>query len=158
MIVYQLICDKTHEFEAWFRDSSTFDMQHLAGDVECPQCGSVDIHKAIMSPHISTGNSTGKRAAPDPQKSTTLVRTDQSEVRAREVAAKILDAVKTIRESVEENCEYVGREFPEEARRIHYGDAEERGIYGEATEIEVRELTDEGVDLIRLPDTARKDN
>ena len=79
-------------------------------------------------------------------------------VRAREVAAKILDAVNTIRKSVEENCEYVGREFPEEARRIHYGDAEERGIYGEATENEVRELTEEGVDLIRLPDTARKDN
>ena len=136
MIKYTVRCGEGHEFEGWFKDSASFDVQSLAGDIECPMCGNVDVVKAPMAPSIAKKG----RVTPN-----------QTEARAREVAEKILEAVNTMREHVEDNCDYVGEQFASEARRIHYGDADERGIYGEASDDETEELLDEGIEVYRLP-------
>lgn len=150
MIVYQLICGNDHEFEAWFRDSATYERQVADGDVACPFCANADVGKAIMAPNISTGKTKARSAPKDGEP-------DKAEVRARELAAKILEAVGDIREHVEANCDDVGDRFAEEARRIHYGETEERGIYGRATDDEAGELDDEGIEFFRLP-AARRDS
>ena len=149
MIVYQLRCSNGHEFEAWFRDSGTFDQQAKDGDVACPQCGDVQVCKALMAPNITPSR---KRMSVPPEGS------DRSERRAREVAEKILEAVGKIRSHVEKNFDNVGNEFAEEAKRIHYGEAEERGIYGNATDEEADELDDEGIEFYRLPPTGRRNS
>ncbi len=140
MIVYQLRCGNSHEFEAWFRDSSTYEAQAKGGDVICPFCGNADIGKAIMSPNISTSKS-GPRDAD----------LGRAEARAKEVAEQILEAVGQIRQHVEETCDDVGDNFANEARRIHQGEADERGIYGNATDEEAEELDEEGIEFFRLP-------
>ena len=136
MIHFQLKCSRDHEFEAWFRSSASFAEQVKRGDVDCPVCGDIKITKALMAPNIATS----KKPAPDP-----------SENRAREVAQQILEAAGKLRKVVEENCEYVGDNFAEEARAIHYGETEERGIFGEATDKEVEQLDEEGIQTTRLP-------
>lgn len=136
MIKYQLICDAEHEFEGWFRDSADFDRQSEAGLVECPACASVEVRKAIMAPAIAKrGRSVGEKAQ-----------------FFREMAA----AADRARKYVEKNFDYVGEKFPEEARKIHYGESEERGIYGEATGKEVKELVKEGVSVAPLPGAKKK--
>lgn len=144
MIVYQLLCGNDHEFEAWFLDSATYQAQVEGGDIACPFCGDSNVGKAIMAPNIAP-----RRAGP---KDADLGR---AEVRAREVAEKILDAVGEIRRQVEANCDDVGDDFADEARRIHHGEAEERGIYGRATDDEVEELDEEGIEFYRLPQPRR---
>ncbi len=145
MIVYQLKCRKGHEFEAWFLNSAAYDSQQASGDVGCPFCGTTEVAKAMMAPNLSPGGSSHKN--PDP-----------SEDRAQRVAEKILEAVDGLRENVEENCDYVGDEFAEEAKRIHQGDAEERDIYGEATDEEAEDLDEEGIEFFRLPFLRRRDS
>ena len=140
MIHFQLRCSQNHEFEAWFRTSASFAEQCKRGDVDCPVCGDVEITKAIMAPNISTAEKQSGEAA---------------EVRAREVAEQILNAASRLREVVEENCEYVGDDFADEARAIHYGDAEERDIYGETTDTEAEELDEEGIEFARIPKAPR---
>ncbi|MHA1598872.1 MAG: DUF1178 family protein [Alphaproteobacteria bacterium] len=137
MIHYQLRCSRDHEFEAWFRSSASFDAQCKRGDIDCPVCGDLDISKALMAP--SLGKNTRNGSATDPEQ------------RAREVARQILDTAGKLQRVVEDNCEYVGDDFAGEARAIHDGEAEERGIYGEATEKEATELDDDGIEILRLP-------
>ena len=149
MIVYQLRCSNGHEFEAWFRDSGTYDQQVKGGNVACPHCGDVHVCKALMAPNIAPSR---KRAPSSPDES------DRAERRAREVAEKILDAVGNIRSHVEKNFENVGDEFAEEAKRIYYGEADERGIYGKATNEEAEELNEEGIEFYRLPLIDRRDS
>jgi len=144
MIVYQLRCGNDHEFEAWFRDSATYEEQAAAGDVVCPFCANTKVSKAVMAPNIAT-----RKSAPSDAQD------NRDEERAREVAEKILEAVGEIRRHVEDNCDDVGDKFAEEARRIHYGETEERGIYGSATEEEADELVEEGVEFYRLPNSRR---
>ena len=146
MIVYQLHCSNGHEFEAWFRDMATYDDQAKQGHVDCPDCGDTSVVKSIMAPNIS----------PARNKSTIPLGETELEVRAHEVAEKILEAVSTLRNHVEKNCDNVGADFAEEAKRIHYGEAEQRGISGTATEEEVSELDEEGVEFYRLPLLRRK--
>ena len=129
MIVYQLHCSNGHEFEAWFRDMATYDIQVKQGDVECLHCGDTSVSKSIMAPNISPA-----RTKASPPKGSA-----DSEARAYEVAEKILEAISAIRNHIDENCDNVGADFAEEARRIHYGEAEQRGISGTATEDEVGE-------------------
>jgi len=138
MIKYQLICDAQHEFEGWFRDSADFDAQSEDGLVECPACGSGAVRKAVMAPAIArrSGGSRGRRLS--------AIRDDMAQ------------AVERARDYVEKNFDYVGDKFPEEARKTHYGEATERGIYGEATGNEVKALVDEGVQVAPLPDAAKK--
>jgi len=151
MILYQLRCADEHSFEAWFRDSASYDLQARSGDVECPYCGSTDVSKAPMAPHI------GSLTPQDDAEAKPAV-TDVDERRASEVAQQILDAVGRIREYAEDNFEDVGEDFADEARKIHHGDTPERGIYGKATEHDAEELEDEGIDFVRLPGAPRRNS
>lgn len=138
MILYQLACHEGHEFEAWFHDSKTYDTQCESGDIVCPFCGDRDIVKALTAPYVSTKSSS-----------------KPAEKRARELAMQILHAAEKSREHIEDNFENVGDKFAEEARRIHYGETDERDIYGEATREEAKDLTEEGINVFRLPPKKR---
>lgn len=150
MIVYQLRCSSGHEFEAWFRNGATFDRQAKSGDVDCPFCGDIRVAKAPMAPRLGKG--VGKTAATGSDKGA------EDESGAKAMALKVTQAVAEIRRHVEENCDYMGEEFAAEARRIHHGEAEERGIYGEATRQEAVELTAEGIPIFRLPQLPRRND
>ena len=136
MIVYSLRCGKGHAFEGWFKDSTTYDSQAADGKLVCPVCNSHKIEKAPMAPALPSAvgerKTVAEKAAPD-------------ELR------KMRQYMTGLRKYVQENAEYVGPKFPEEARKIHYGETEERHIYGEASLNEARELIEEGVDVAPLP-------
>ena len=149
MILYQLNCQRGHDFEAWFLNSVTYDSQLETGDVSCPHCGTTDVAKAPMAPNIAR-----RRGAVQGDKSGPEV----SETRAKKVAEKILEAVDGLREQVEANCDYVGEDFAEEARRIHYGETDEHDIYGETSDEEAKDLDEEGVDFFRLPFPRRRND
>lgn len=147
MILYSLSCADDHQFEAWFKDSATYDEQANAGEIQCPVCGSSSVAKSPMAPRIAKGADVQNApAAPDRQ---TFTNSKAAEVR------RILSE---LRRHVEENSDYVGNKFPEEARKIHYGEAEERAIYGEATDDQAKELVDEGVKIGRIPWLPRTDS
>ncbi len=131
MIRYALQCRKGHGFEAWFRDSAAYEAQVAAKELACPTCGSKKIEKQLMAPALSRSAEERKLAA-----------AKQAELRRQ---------LKELRQKVEENCDYVGNEFPEEARKIFYGETDARGIYGEASDDEVEELTEEGIEVGRIP-------
>ncbi|MEX1306280.1 MAG: DUF1178 family protein [Rhodovibrionaceae bacterium] len=130
MIRYDLTCRNDHAFEGWFQNSAAYDAQRKLRKVACPVCGSAKIDKQIMAPSV------GKKG----------------ELQQAQAALAKLQSY------VEENCEYVGPRFPEEARRIHYGETDPRGIYGEATPQEASELAEEGVRVARLPLRKRADS
>ncbi len=144
MILYDLNCSNGHKFEAWFKDSNGFDTQSKRGEIECPMCSDTDVGKAPMAPRIN--------------KSTAERKPRRGEKRAKEVARKILNAVNDVQRHVEENFENVGDKFADEARAIHYGEAEERGIFGEASDDEASDLEDEEIPFYRIPMRSRKDN
>jgi hypothetical protein len=140
MILYELRCEAGHGFEAWFRNSDTYDAQVAAGEVNCPVCGTGSVQKALMAPAI------GKRSAdPEGRRTHTTMGAARRELEA-------------LRRKIEENCEYVGDRFAEEARKIHYEESEHRDIYGEATETEARELEEEGIGVARIPWVSRTDS
>jgi hypothetical protein len=139
MIKYELKCRECdHQFEGWFADSATYDVQATAGDIQCPLCSGADVGKAIMAPNIA-------------------VRRDSGNLSKAQIAAEVRRMFMEIRRKVEDNCDYVGAEFAEEARKIHYGEADDRGIYGEATADEAEELRDEGIDVMAIPWLPRSD-
>ena len=170
MIVFQLTCSNAHEFEAWFRSSDSFEQQGAAGDVECPYCGDVHVMKAPMAPNVVTSRQKSvvrepaeTKASNQPSNKPSNQTSDQpsdhaAAVRAREVAEQILRAVGKLRDQIEETTDDVGDKFVDEARRIHYGETEERGIRGVATEQEASELDEEGIDVFRLPTGPRKNS
>ena len=135
MIRYELSCDKGHTFEGWFGSADDFDRQQKMALVSCPSCGSTHVAKRLMAPSVST-------ARKKQQRQELAVQTGQ-----KEMMAKIREIVSTIRA----NSEDVGERFPEEARKIHYGESEQRGLIGKATADEVRDLLDEGVEVAPLP-------
>ena len=145
MILFELKCTNGHHFEAWFRDGGAFDRQAKGGKVECPVCLDTSVVKAPMAPAVSTSS----RKYSNKQ---------QGEHRAKEVAREIIKAVSKIQKHVEENCDYVGDKFAEEAKAIHYGEAEERGIYGEATDQEAVELFEEDIPVYIVPWNQRRDS
>lgn len=140
MIRYDLICDKGHAFDGWFRDSAAYDAQAKRGLVNCAECGSVTIEKQLMAPGIPAKSN---RKAAVPQKMMA------GPVDAR--SQMLLHMMREMRKSVEANAEYVGDNFAEEARRIHYAEAEKRGIYGEATPQDANALIEEGIEVHPLP-------
>ena len=148
MIVFDLKCGKSHVFEAWFRDNATFESQCKDRKIECPVCGGKKIEKAPMAPNIAVSNTT--RGA----------KSEKSEKAVEETvaAAKFLSTCRALREEVEKNSDYVGPQFAEEARRIHYGESDKRSIYGEASERDARELHDEGVPIAAIPWLPRTDS
>jgi len=129
MILFTLRCASGHEFEAWFRDGDGFEAQQKAGEIACPHCGDAQVEKAVMAPRI--GRSHDKTPALSP--------------------AQMRAALVELRRQIETNCDYVGERFAEEARRIHYHEVDPRGIYGEATSEESKELADEGISFGRIP-------
>lgn len=131
MIVYSLRCSAGHDFEGWFRDSGAFDEQDAQGKLVCPVCETRAVNKSPMAPAL--GAAVGERGS------------------APEEMRKMRQFVTGLRKYVEKNAEYVGPRFPEEARKIHYGDSDERHIYGEASLQDAKELLDEGVDIAPLP-------
>ena len=148
MIRYHLQCDNDHDFESWFQNSEAFDKLAKRKQVACPECGSTKVSKAIMAPNVGVkGNkksSVPATATPDRAPATA----DPEVAEARE---QVMAAMRHLRSVVEQNAEYVGPRFAEEARKIHYKESEEKGIYGEASVQEVKELVDEGIDCHPLP-------
>lgn len=133
MIRYALICDREHEFEGWFGASADFDDQQARGLIECPVCGSKAVSKAIMAPAVA---GTKRRAQ------------DQTPAQTQ---AMMMEAMGRIRRHVEDNFDDVGDAFASEARAIHEGRSEDRGIYGQATSQEVRDLVEDGVPVAPMP-------
>lgn len=132
MIRFALRCGQGHEFEGWFKSGAAFEEQHGAGRLECPLCRDRSVDKAIMAPAVARSGTA--EPSPPPEKT-----------------AKLLAFLRALRAHVEANFEHVGERFPEEARKIHYGEAEARDIYGEASGEEVRGLLEEGIDVRPLP-------
>lgn len=133
MIKYALACEHEHAFEGWFGSSSDYDDQQGRGLLECPMCGSKAVRKQIMAPAVAGTKAQGT-----------------SEERAR-MRAMMMQAIKQVRSHVEDNFDNVGDAFAQEARAIHEGKSEQRGIYGEATPQEVRALVEDGVPVAPLP-------
>lgn len=134
MIRFSLSCDKDHEFDGWFRNSDDFESQKKRGFVACPVCNSAKVEKALMAPAVSTGRQREKIA-----------------VAMGEEQRKALAKLKEFAAKARENADYVGEKFADEARKIHFGEVEARGIYGEATAEEARELIEDGVEFMPLP-------
>jgi len=134
MIKYALICVGEHPFEGWFATSVDYDDQAARGLVECPVCGSGDVRKQIMSPAVSGTKLRGSDADADPK-----------------VRSMMMEAMRRVRSHVTDNFDYVGDRFAAEARAIHEGASEDRGIYGEASPKEVRGLIEDGVPVAPLP-------
>jgi hypothetical protein len=141
MIRYSLICDKEHEFDGWFASSDAFDKQVRRGLVDCPVCGSAKVQKALMTPGVPVKSN--RKADAEPVKALHA----PADPKVREM----MEMVRKLREHVETNADYVGDRFAEEARRIHYGEEDPRGIYGEATLDDAVELHEEGIDILPLP-------
>ncbi|MCH8002089.1 MAG: DUF1178 family protein [Proteobacteria bacterium] len=161
MILYDLRCRRGHVFEAWFRDSAAYDDQVEAGEVACPTCGSKKVEKAPMAPRLAKGGlSKGSGETGEAQRAE--ARTAETEHAEAETAkaetAKAAEALRGLRRKVEDNFDYVGPQFAEEARKIHYGEADAHNIYGETSDEEAKELRDEGVAFTRIPWAPRQDS
>jgi hypothetical protein len=135
MIKYRLICNESHEFEGWFRGSEAFDAQAKSGHLSCPVCGTSAVSKAVMAPAIA-----GRRGG-------AATRQAPGAERQREIFA----ALRKLRSEVESKSTYVGDRFAEEARKIHFGEGEERLVHGEASLDDVKGLVDDGVPVLPLP-------
>lgn len=152
MIKYALVCDKGHEFESWFADSAAYDKQRKKKLVLCPVCDSGKVEKAIMAPRVAAKK--GKRpvagvpapvpsAAPaGPPAPVAMISPQEMEFRSK---------LKELRDHLVKNAENVGAKFPEEARKMHYGEVEHRSIYGVATPEEAKDLLEEGIECHPLP-------
>jgi hypothetical protein len=143
MIKYALICEQQHEFESWFAGSDAYDKQAKRGLLTCPVCNSSKVEKAIMAPRLSGARKGKERATETPAATSVAMLTPQEQ----QLRAKL----KELREHITKNADYVGQKFPEEARKMHYGDIEHRSIYGEASLEAAKELSEEGIELHPLP-------
>ena len=165
MIRYALNCDQGHPFESWFASSAAYDKQAKRGLVNCPVCGSVKVEKAIMAPSLAAGVGRGGIADPRPTPSPTnptppppLQPAPMPPIPPKTPVAMMSTAerelrhkLKELREHITKNAHYVGPRFPEEARKIHYGETEHRSIYGVASPDEAKELIEEGIECHPLP-------
>jgi len=146
VIKYSLICEHEHVFEGWFGSSEDYDKQRKRKLVECPHCGSSNISKALMAPGVSG----------------TKKRDDNAQVPMTaippQMPAEMVEKLREIKTHIEENSENVGDKFPEEARKIHYGETEARGIYGKATIEEASNLAEEGVNVMPIPELPEEKN
>jgi hypothetical protein len=151
MIVFDLKCRKEHVFEAWFPDSASFAGQVEAGKVLCPVCGSRKVAKALMAPNVVSTK--GRAAAEPPRAGDAGTGAEAGAVAVAESAkaGELRRLLRELRNHVEQNCDYVGGSFAEEARKIHYGETDPRGIYGETSDAESKALEDEGIEVARVP-------
>ena len=144
MIVFDLHCDAGHRFEGWFGSSSDYEEQLASGLVDCPHCGSNKVEKMLMAPGVS---GTRKSANADVPMTT-----------MPQMPAEMVEKLREIKQHVEANSENVGDKFPEEARKIHYGEAEARGIYGKASLEDAVSLAEEGVEVMPIPELPEEKN
>ncbi|WP_349956397.1 DUF1178 family protein [Rhizobium sp. ZPR3] len=135
MIHYSLHCDNAHEFEGWFSESADFDRQVASGFLTCPVCNSAAISKLLMAPSVSTARKRDE------------MQTVAMNTARKEAMTKLKEAV----DAIKANAEDVGAKFPEEARKIHYGEADARGIIGKATPDEAQALVEEGIEIAAIP-------
>jgi hypothetical protein len=149
MIRYNLRCEKGHAFESWFQSSTAYESQEKRKLVSCPSCGSVKVERAIMAPRIVSkkGREAAPQQAPAPEATASSEATPLLMAQELELRTKI----KELRDHIVKNADNVGERFPNEARKMHYGDIEHRPIYGEASPEEARALIDEGVEVSPLP-------
>ena len=173
MIRYTVRCKAGHEFDGWYRDSKTYETLQAAGAVSCPECGSTAVRRAPMAPALSGTKATRRNGpvpaerdsgetADAPAPSPTPVSEPRMPVSAEDtkrlhVMGRIREAMVEMRRHVEKNADYVGPKFADEARKIHYGETQERSIYGEATDAESEALRDEGIEFGRIPWVSKTD-
>ena len=178
MILFDLLCSDGHGFEAWFRDSESFDRLVAVGEIQCAVCGDTSVRKALMAPNISTTRAVDSRAdketvkeaeaasgdeppappaaeaAATPSKAVQANASPLSDHTSIPVPEKVAEAMRVLREvqtHIEKNFDHVGKQFAEEARKMHYGEAEQRSIYGQATKEEAEELGEEGIEVNQMP-------
>lgn len=178
MIKYQLICDQTHEFEGWFGDSAAFEAQQASGFLTCPVCGSADVRRALMAPNLASpktrktdlaeqpgptlapasaqapGQAPTPTSAPAPQTTPTSPPSPAAATLPPEAAQKmqaLMTQMRALQTKIRSECRDVGDGFAEEARKMHYGEAEPEGIYGRATPEEREALDEEGIEIMDFP-------
>jgi hypothetical protein len=147
MIHYELRCSQDHGFDGWFKDSAAFERQAKRGLVECPHCGDTKVERALMRPAVAK-----REALPAP---VPVPAPAPPEPPAAAAGGKLPDHMRAMlqrmRAEVEKHCDYVGPQFAEEARKMHRGDSEKRGIYGETSPDEAEALAEEGIEVSRMP-------
>ena len=156
MIRYSLVCDRKHDFEIWFKNSADYDKQAKRGLVACPVCDSNKVEKALMAPALGAGTKKKKSPAPRPIEAPAPAEGAPAEQptpvammspQEKEFRTKL----KELRDHLTKNADNVGKKFPEEARKMHYGETEHRSIYGEASPKDAKELHEEGIEFHPLP-------
>jgi hypothetical protein len=160
MIHYTVRCSHDHEFDGWYKDSAAFDRLAKHGLVECPTCGDTKVARALMAPALGT-----RAALPVPPPATTPPATTPSApppappmaMTGGQIPDQMRAMLQRMRAEVEKHCAYVGPEFAAEARKIHRGESEQRGIYGETTPEQAEALSDEGIEFSRIPWVPRAD-
>lgn len=171
MIKYTLVCDSAHSFEGWFRNSHDFETQCDRQLVGCPICGAVDIKKGLMAPSVSTSRTRETMSVPattdQPPAETPAPAAAKPAAASMQPSAllpvdvrqkEIVEALREVRARIVENSENVGRDFADEARKMHYGEAEARSIYGETTSQDAEALIDEGIAVLPLPELPEDKN
>ena len=153
MIKYTLVCDKKHSFESWFANSEAYDKQAKKKLVTCPICDSAKVEKALMAPRLTAKGNKRKTGRPEamPAIAPAAVPDTTPVAIASPEEKEFRTKLKELRDHLVKNSDNVGQKFPEEARKMHYGETEHRSIYGEATPEQAKELIEEGVELLPLP-------
>jgi hypothetical protein len=169
MIRYALRCERGHTFESWFQDSSSFEKQAKRGLVSCPMCDSVKVQKSIMAPQIPRKGRTAEQRAGEEKVQRAVARKKKAETASAPATTPAAPAptspeplamaqdtdfrakLKELRDHIKANADNVGDQFPEQARKMHYGEMEHRPIYGDASPTEAKALIEEGVDVLPLP-------
>ena len=160
MIKYQLICDKSHEFEGWFGDSAAFELQQESGLLTCPVCGSADVRRALMAPNLASPKTRKTDLAeqqpsaqpePQPQPQAPQQASAALPPAAARKMQELMSEMRALQTKIREECRDVGNDFADEARKIHYGEVEPEGIYGQATAEEREALDEEGIEIMDMP-------
>jgi hypothetical protein len=179
MILFDLRCANGHQFEAWFRDSASFDALRAAGEVSCALCGDRTVEKALMAPAIRTGKNAAREPetvppqakapsapataagppAPDRTTPEMTAMTSAGQLPVdQQSLAQAMRMLRKVQSQIEKTFDHVGRRFADEARKIHLGEAEKRNIYGEATKDEAEALREEGIEVGQIPWLPRHDS
>jgi hypothetical protein len=151
VILYSLICHKGHDFESWFANSAAYDKQVKRGLVSCPLCGSAKVEKAIMAPRLARRDKSTSILAPAEDSASAAAEAPTPVAMISPQEQEFRKKLKELRDHLTANADNVGKKFPEEARKMHYGETEHRSIYGEASPQDARDLHEEGIEFHPLP-------
>ena len=152
MIHYDLRCSQDHAFDGWFKDSTAFERQAKRGLVECPQCGDTKVERALMRPAVGR-----RETLPVPVPARAPKSPGPPAVAGAGLPDHMRAMLQRMRAEVEKHCDYVGPQFAEEARKIHNGESDKRGIYGEASSEQAEALAEEGIEFSQIPWVPRAD-